>query len=98
MKKKPIYLSSPHMSDMKDLLTEAFDSNWIAPLGPFYRFEDEMAEFLKGIHTCALSSGTATSFSLKILGIKQGDIVLCPSLLLRQLLIRFFRKSPPRYF
>ena len=82
MKKKPIYLSSPHMSRYeKDLLTEAFDSNWIAPLGPFVtRFEDEMAEFLKGIHTCALSSGTAAlHLALRILGIKRGDIVLCPS-------------------
>ena len=63
-------------------LTDAFDSNWIAPLGPHVdAFEDEMAQYLGVNHAAALSSGTAAlHLSLIIAGIQEGDKVLCPSL------------------
>ena len=83
MKNKRIYLSPPHMSKYeKELLINAFDSNWIAPLGPNVDlFEQEMAHYLDIKDCCALSSGTAAlHLALRILGINKGDIVLCPSL------------------
>lgn len=63
-------------------LTDAFDSNWIAPLGPHVdRFENEMAEYLGVKHAAALCSGSsALHLALKIAGINEGDRVLCPSL------------------
>lgn len=66
----------------RNLLTNAFDSNWIAPLGPHVdKFEYEMAEYLGVKHTAALSSGSsALHLALIIAGIKEGDKVLCPSL------------------
>ena len=83
LKNKKIYLSPTHMGEKeKAYLTEAFDSNWIAPLGPqVNEFENEMAKYLGMKHTAALSSGTsALHLALKILGVKEGDKVLCPSL------------------
>jgi len=66
----------------RDLLLDAFDSNWIAPLGPHVdAFEQEMADYLNIENTCALSSGTAAlHLGLLMLGVTKGDIVLCPSL------------------
>tara|TARA_B100000519_G_C14201336_1_gene418070 strand:+ start:57 stop:1184 length:1128 start_codon:yes stop_codon:yes gene_type:complete len=81
--KKRIYLSPPHMSAKeKELFTEAFDSGWIAPLGPHVdAFEQEISDYLNIQNSCALSSGTAAlHLALRILGIKAGDKVLCPSL------------------
>ena len=56
-----IYLSPPHMGpDERELLLDAFDSNWIAPLGPHVdAFERELAEKTGVGHASALSSGTA---------------------------------------
>jgi dTDP-4-amino-4,6-dideoxygalactose transaminase len=58
---KRIYLSPPHVSQVeRELLLEAFDSNWIAPLGPMVdAFEREMAEKVAMPYAAALSSGTA---------------------------------------
>jgi len=66
----------------KKYLIDAFDSNWIAPLGPHVDgFENEMAEYLGIKHAAALSSGSgALHLALKIAGIKERDKVLCPSL------------------
>ena len=78
-----IYLSPPYMnSSEKDLLIEAFDSNWIAPLGPNVdQFESEMSDYIGVKSAAALSSGTAAlHLALKILGLKAGDKVLCSSL------------------
>lgn len=78
-----IYLSPPQMGESeRRLLLKAFDSNWIAPLGPHVdAFEKEMAEYLGMDHVAALSSGTAAiHLALKILSIKENDTVLCPSL------------------
>ena len=82
MNKKKIWLSSPHRGgeEMK-FVQEAFESNWIAPVGPHVdAFERELAE-LNGIEHCAvLSSGTAAiHLALIILGVGQDDEVLCSS-------------------
>jgi pyridoxal phosphate-dependent aminotransferase EpsN len=80
---KRIYLSPPCMSEEeKSLLIEAFNSNWIAPIGPHLdKFEKNMSNYLGGYHSAALSSGTAAlHLALKIIGVKEGDTVLCPSL------------------
>ncbi|MDA9656643.1 aminotransferase class I/II-fold pyridoxal phosphate-dependent enzyme [Candidatus Marinimicrobia bacterium] len=78
-----IYLSPPHMSNNeKELLIKAFDSNWIAPLGPCLdQFEKNMSNYLGGYHTAALSSGTAAlHLALRIIGVNEGDRIICPSL------------------
>jgi dTDP-4-amino-4,6-dideoxygalactose transaminase len=76
---KRIYLSPPHMGrDERELLLEAFDSNWIAPLGPQVNaFEREFAERVGAAHAAALSSGTAAlHLALRILGVSAGDEVV----------------------
>lgn len=80
--KKRIWLSSPHMGGHEmEYVQEAFNTNWIAPLGPnVTAFENELAEFLKINHVAALSSGTAAiHLSLVILGVKPGDEVISSS-------------------
>lgn len=80
---KPIYLSPPHMGGQElELVKEAFDSNWIAPLGPHVdAFEHEFAAATGARHAAALSSGTAAlHLALRLLGIGPGDEVLCPTL------------------
>ena len=79
-----IWLSSPHMgtNEFKNV-KEAFDTNWIAPLGPHVDgFERDLAEFLgEGVHVAALSSGTAAlHLALIMLGVKAGDEVICQSM------------------
>lgn len=85
MGKERIYLSSPHMSDEgyeKKYVNEAFDTNWIAPLGKnVTEFEKELAAFVGVGYAAALSSGTAAiHLALKAVGVGSGDIVFCPSL------------------
>jgi pyridoxal phosphate-dependent aminotransferase EpsN len=80
---KRIYLSPPHMGpDERDLLLEAFDSNWIAPLGPHVdAFEREVAARVGVAHAAALSSGTAAiHLALSLLGVGPGDEVLASTL------------------
>lgn len=80
---KKIYLSSPTMhGEEQKFVQEAFDTNWIAPLGPnVNEFEKEMAGYLHVGHAAALSAGTAAiHLALKLAGIKQGDIVLVSDL------------------
>ena len=77
-----IYLSSPHMSgDELPLIREAFDTNWIAPLGPHVEgFERELAERIGVSAALALNSGTAAlHLGLRLLGIGAGDRVFCSS-------------------
>ncbi len=78
-----IYLSPPHMSgrEMK-YIQEAFDSNWIAPVGPNVdAFEEELCRYTGSTHALAVSSGTAAiHLALMALGVGKGDIVLCQSL------------------
>lgn len=78
-----IYLSPPHMGpDERALLLEAFDSNWIAPLGPHVdAFEHELAGRVGVAHAAALSSGTAAiHLALRILGVGRGDEVITSTL------------------
>ena len=82
---KKIWLSSPHMSEEgyeMQYIKEAFDTNWIAPLGPnVNEFEKELASKVGSSHGAALSSGTgAIHLALRAAGAGQGDIVLCPTL------------------
>ncbi len=77
-----IWLSSPHMSGKEfEYVTEAFDTNWIAPLGPHVDgFEKDLCEFTGSKNAAALSAGTAAiHLALVILGVKAGDEVICQS-------------------
>ena len=80
---KRILLSSPTMhGDELGYVNEAFERNWIAPLGfNCDAFETEMGEYLSGeekIYGLSLCSGTAgLHLAVKLAGVKRGDIVLC---------------------
>ncbi len=77
-----IQLSVPHMSGFElGYIEEAFNSNWIAPLGPNVDgFEKEFSEYIGGSYATALNSGTsAIHLSLRLLGVSSDDIVLCSS-------------------
>lgn len=82
---KRIYLSSPHMSDEgyeMQYIQEAFDTNWIAPLGKNVdEFEKELAAKVGIGHAAALASGTAAiHMALKAASVGEGDIVFCQDL------------------
>ncbi|MBU1011121.1 MAG: aminotransferase class I/II-fold pyridoxal phosphate-dependent enzyme [Bacteroidetes bacterium] len=80
--KPKIWLSSPHMGMMEQVFVkEAFDTNWIAPLGPHVNgFEADLQAFTGASHAAALSSGTAAlHLALILLGVKAGDEVICQS-------------------
>lgn len=77
-----VWLSSPDVGPReRELLLEAFDSNWIAPLGPMVdRFEEELAAFADMPHAVALSSGTAgLHLLLQEAGVGPGDSVFVSS-------------------
>lgn len=77
-----IWLSSPHMGGKEfELVTDAFATNWIAPLGPHVDgFEKDISNYLNIKHAAALSSGTAAlHLAMILLGIGPGDHVLCSS-------------------
>ncbi|MHC5562333.1 DegT/DnrJ/EryC1/StrS family aminotransferase [Bacillus spizizenii] len=79
---KRIYLSPPHMSGREQhYISEAFRSNWIAPLGPLVNsFEEQLAERVGVKAAAAVSSGTAAiHLALRLLEVKEGDIVFCQS-------------------
>ena len=83
--KNRIFLSSPHMSKEGyelEYVNDAFEKNWIAPLGEnVNKFEEELAEYVGSKHGAALSAGTAAiHMALKAIGVKAGDIVFCSSL------------------
>ena len=83
MEKKRVYLSSPTMhGEEQEFIKEAFDTNWVAPLGPNVNaFEKEMAEYTGAGYASALSAGTAAiHLALRILGVGEGDVVFVPSL------------------
>ena len=83
MQDSKIWLSSPHMGGTElEFINEAFDSNWVAPLGPNVNgFELDLERYLKqDVFVGALSSGTAAiHLGLIILGVKAGDEVICQS-------------------
>lgn len=78
-----IWLSSPHMSGKEQsYVNNAFETNWIAPLGPHVNgFESDLQNYLQeGTHVAALSSGTAAlHLALILLNVKEGDEVICQS-------------------
>jgi len=78
-----IYLSPPHMGAAeRELLLEAFDSNWISTIGPHVdAFEREMAAACGVAHAAGLSSGTAAlHLALILLGVGRDDEVICSDL------------------
>src|SRR5690554_7878401 len=79
-----IYLSSPHLGGTEqEYVKMAFETNWVAPLGPNVDgFEKALESYLgKESHVAALSSGTAAiHLALILLGVSSGDEVLCQSL------------------
>lgn len=81
--KKRIFLSSPHMSGKEHkYINEAFETNWIAPLGPNVdAFEEEIAQYVGASEALAVSSGTAAiHLALSLLEVGKGDKVFCSSL------------------
>lgn len=77
-----IYLSPPHMGGNElTYIHEAFDTNWVAPVGPnLENFEKEIAQYTGVPHVAALTSGTAAiHLALIMLGVGKGDEVICSS-------------------
>ena len=81
---KKIWLSSPHMGGMeRDFTKDAFDTNWVAPVGPHLTmFEQQIARCLdEDVYVAALNSGTsALHLGLVLLGLEKGDEVICQSM------------------
>ncbi len=80
---KKIFLASPHMGGEElSFVHEAFETNWVAPLGPNVdNFEQELANYVGAKSAAALSSGTgAIHLALKALNVGEGDVVFCSSL------------------
>lgn len=83
MENKKIYLSSPTMhKEEQKFIKEAFDTNWIAPLGPNVdALEHEIASYIGIKYATALVSGTAAlHLAVKLAGVKPGDLVFCSDL------------------
>lgn len=84
MSNSKIWLSSPHMGgNEQKFVQEAFDTNWVAPLGPNVTgFEQDLEKYLEEtVYVGALSSGTAAlHLALILLGVKSGDEVICQSM------------------
>lgn len=82
MTKEKIYLSSPHMGGEEiKFVNEAFEANWISPVGPHINaFEEELATYNSTQYCAALSSGTAAiHLALILLNVNPGDEVICSS-------------------
>ncbi len=78
-----ILLSSPHLGlDERVFVQEAFDTNWIAPVGPHIpAFEQEFCQVVGSPYAAALSSGTAAlHLALRLIGLQPGDEVICSTL------------------
>ncbi|WP_322971385.1 DegT/DnrJ/EryC1/StrS family aminotransferase [Faecalibacter sp. LW9] len=79
-----IWLSSPHMGGTElKYIHEAFDTNWVAPLGPNVNgFEEDLASYLnQEVYVAALSAGTAAlHLALIECGVSHGDEVICQSM------------------
>ena len=77
---KKIYLSPPSIGNKESkYINEAIKSNWIAPVGPFIdKFEDLLKNYIGVRHSLCINSGTsAIHLALKVLGVKENDIILC---------------------
>jgi len=83
MNKNRIWLSSPHMGGSEEkYINEAFELNWIAPVGQNLNlFEEALASYTRCGHALALNSGTsALHLALILLDVQPGDYVICQSL------------------
>ena len=84
MNNSKIWLSSPHMGGTEQkYIQEAFNSNWVAPLGPNVNgFEQDLENYLGNqVNVGALSSGTAAiHLGLILLGVQAGDEVICQTM------------------
>lgn len=81
--KKPILLSTPHIGDRElEFVKEAFETNWIAPVGPHVdALEQEFCQLTKAGYAAAVSSGTAAlHLALQLVGVEAGDEVFCSTL------------------
>ena len=79
---KKIYLSSPHLTgEEQKYVKEAFDTNWVAPLGPNVNgLEEDICKYTGAAACSTLSSGTAAiHLALILLGVEENDEVLCSS-------------------
>ncbi len=82
MSSSKIWLSSPHIGQKeREYVALAFDTNWVAPLGPNVNgFEEDLARYTGTNFAAALSSGTAAlHLALIILGVERGDEIICQS-------------------
>jgi pyridoxal phosphate-dependent aminotransferase EpsN len=80
---KSILLSTPHLGDLElEFVKEAFDTNWIAPVGPqIDAFEQEFCQVTGAGYAAAVSSGTAAlHLALRLVGVELGDEVFCSTL------------------
>mgnify|MGYP001156643485 CR=1 FL=1 len=84
MQQEKIWLSSPHMGgNEQNFVQQAFETNWVAPLGPNVNgFEQDLENYLnQNVFVGALSSGTAAlHLGLILLDVKAGDEVICQSM------------------
>jgi dTDP-4-amino-4,6-dideoxygalactose transaminase len=80
---KPILLSPPHLGNIEQVFVqEAFDTNWIAPVGPHVdAFEQEFCQIVGAHHAAAVSSGTAAlHLAMRLVDVQPGDEVFCSTL------------------
>jgi pyridoxal phosphate-dependent aminotransferase EpsN len=80
---KPILLSTPHIGHQElQFVKQAFDTNWIAPIGPNVdAFEQEFCQIIGANYAAAVSSGTAAlHLALQLVGVAPGDEVFCSTL------------------
>jgi dTDP-4-amino-4,6-dideoxygalactose transaminase len=80
---KPILLSTPHLGECEqEFIKEAFDTNWIAPVGPHIdAFEQEFCQVVGADYAAAVNSGTAAlHLALRLVGVEAGDEVFCSTL------------------
>lgn len=80
---KPILLSTPHIGSQElAFVKQAFDTNWIAPVGPHVdAFEQEFCQITGAGYAAAVSSGTAAlHLALQLVGVGSGDEVFCSTL------------------
>jgi pyridoxal phosphate-dependent aminotransferase EpsN len=80
---KPILLSTPHIGSQElEFVKQAFDTNWIAPVGPHVdAFEQEFCQVTGASYAAAVSSGTAAlHLALQLVGVGPGDEVFCSTL------------------
>lgn len=77
-----ILLSTPHMTgEEQEYVKQAFDTNWVAPLGPNVdALEHELSDYIGGSHVAAVNTGTAAiHLALRLLDVSKNDLVFCQS-------------------